>query len=179
MMLMEDAALLRDYARAASESAFAAPAERHVALVYSAARRQMRDSQLAEDVTQAVFIILARKAGRLTRHPGLSGWLLQTTRYAASAQIRTAIRRTQREQEAAMQSDLNEPTPAVWAQLEPLLDEAMASAVAERSGDTAFKGGLANKWISMSGAKAAWRSASRRTPGPFRVHSRNSRIRHT
>lgn len=124
---MEDAALLQEYIRNGCEPAFTALVDRYIGLVYSAALRQVRDPHLAEDVAQAVFIILARKAGRLSRQTVLAGWLLQTARYTSNTQIRAAIRRSEREQEAFMQSTLTEPSAGVWQQLAPLLDEAMAS----------------------------------------------------
>ena len=58
---------------------------RHVDWVYSAAVRVTRDPALAEDVTQGVFVALARKAGRLARHPAVTGWLFQAVRYGAAA----------------------------------------------------------------------------------------------
>jgi len=124
----DDLTLLRQYARDHSEDAFAALVSRHVNLVYSVALRQVRDTHLAEEITQAVFIILARKAASLGDKTILSGWLCRTARYAAANALKMQMRRQQREQEAHMQSLVNEISNGpdeTWAQIAPLLDAAM------------------------------------------------------
>src|SRR5208283_3758141 len=105
----DDIALLKQYADENSESAFTELVTRYVNLVYSAALRSVGNAQSAEEITQAVFIILARKANQLPRHAVLSGWLYQTARLTAANYLRGEIRRQNREQEAYMQSILNEP----------------------------------------------------------------------
>jgi RNA polymerase sigma factor (sigma-70 family) len=126
-MMNDDMELLREYASRHSEPAFEVLAARHVGLVHSAALRQVRDPGLAEEITQTVFIILARKAGSLGPKTILPGWLYRTTRYVAAAALKVQRRRERREQEAHMLSTPNETqADAVWEQLAPLLDEAMA-----------------------------------------------------
>src|SRR6266576_5141770 len=115
-MMTDDMELVREYARHGSEEAFVTLVSRHVNLVYSVALRQVHDTHLAEEVTQAAFIILARKAGSLGSKTILSAWLCRTAQYAAADVLRSQRRRQIREQEAYMQSTLNqtEPDPAPW-----------------------------------------------------------------
>jgi DNA-directed RNA polymerase specialized sigma24 family protein len=58
----DDGALLGAFAREGSEAAFRALVERHSGWVYAAAFRQLRDANLAEDATQAVFVLLCQRA---------------------------------------------------------------------------------------------------------------------
>ena len=121
-----DMDLLREYARQNSEAAFAELVRRHVNLVYSAALRHAGIAAQAEEITQAVFVILARKAATLREGLVLEAWLFETTRLTALSFLRGERRRQFREQEAYMQSVLQESTPdPVWQQLAPILDEAM------------------------------------------------------
>ena len=124
---VSDMDLLRDYQRQGSEKAFAELVRRHVNLVYSAALRHAGIAAHAEEITQAVFVILARKAARLRPDTILDAWLYETTRWTALSFLRGERRRQWREQEAYMQSTFRESTgDLVWHQLSPLLDEAMA-----------------------------------------------------
>jgi RNA polymerase sigma factor (sigma-70 family) len=124
----DDGALLRQYSENQSNGAFATLVARHINLVYSVALRGVADPHHADEVTQAVFIIFAKKAAQLRHDKALSSWLFQTTRFAAANFVRSEIRRHRREQEAYMQSVVNESGgDEVWRQIAPLLDTAVAT----------------------------------------------------
>ena len=126
MQKPDDIVLLREYAERGSEEAFAALVTRHVNKVYSVALRHTRNPDSAGEITQAVFVILAREASQLRRHALLSGWIYQTARLTSVTFVRSEIRRVRREQEAQMQTVLEENESADWTQIAPLLDTAMA-----------------------------------------------------
>ena len=137
-----DAELLLSYADSRSETDFAGFVGRRVGFVYHAALRQSGgDAQAAEDVTQAVFALAARRAAELARHAQLAGWLYSTTTHIARRAWRDARLRATREQEAArmnevLQNDANYADAANTAdvaeiadaaRLRPLLDEALGA----------------------------------------------------
>ncbi len=135
--VVTDWELLREYALRRSERAFAEVVHRHIDMVHSAAVRQVRDPHLAEDVAQAVFIILARKAGSLPQETIISAWLLTTTRYAAANAMRMRMRRDRHERTAGEQMKVGWDTfvrrhaaasrgGGEWDDVAPVLDGAVA-----------------------------------------------------
>ncbi len=126
--MSNDPELLRRYVGESSESAFSELVQEHLNLVYSAALRETSgDGALAEDVSQAVFTELARKAPRLLGHPSLAGWLYTTVRHLAANLRRAEQHRRRREEEAQVMNELlGEDSPnEVWQRLRPELDDVL------------------------------------------------------
>jgi RNA polymerase sigma factor (sigma-70 family) len=124
---MEDRELLTAYVRDRSEEAFATLVSRYLDLVHSAALRQSGNSAQAQDVTQSVFLILARKAASLGPGTILSAWLYRTARFVSLEAIRAETRRKLREESMAELS-ANMDGSAVeenWNRVAPQLDHAM------------------------------------------------------
>ena len=115
--------LLREYASRNSEESFATLVSRHIDLVYSAALRQVANHHQAEEITQAVFVLLARKARSLKPRTILPGWLLRTARLTAANCLRTEIWRARREREAYMQSNPSDNPDTLWQQMVPVLND--------------------------------------------------------
>ncbi len=125
---MDDWQLLRRFIEHNSQEAFASLTKRYLGLVYSVCRRELDDAETAEDVTQAVFLILARKAPTLRRHVVLSGWLFQTARFAAkNARIQTQRRAAYEQKAAEAMQQQSEKEDAAWAEIEPLLNQSLAA----------------------------------------------------
>src|SRR3954447_22030588 len=92
-----DADDLVRYATTGDAQAFARLTQRYLNLVYTLCRRQLADAELAEDATQAVFILLAQKAGTLRPGVILAGWLFDAARYCCANAQRAALRRKRHE----------------------------------------------------------------------------------
>jgi len=124
-MEASDQELLRSFVQARSEDAFRQMVKRHLSLVFATARRILGDPQLAEEVTQSVFLLLTRKAGGIGSHQPLAGWLYHTARHQALNVSRSEGRRRQREQSAAaMQTNETSPEPEwITAELEGAMEE--------------------------------------------------------
>lgn len=121
---------LREFARSGDETAFREIVERHAPMVHGVAWRHCQDRGLAEDVTQTVFAILARKAASIT-HQELAGWLHR----AAFIETRNASRKESRRHKALAQltssmSDESSSEPA-WRDIRPHLDELISRLPAE------------------------------------------------
>ncbi|MEO7715791.1 MAG: sigma-70 family RNA polymerase sigma factor [Capsulimonas sp.] len=125
---MNDQRLLRNFVEQGSQQAFAELSQRHMGLVFSTCYRELEDNDLAQDATQAVFLLMAQKAKSLCRHPHIPGWLFHTSRFVAKNVRKTELLRRRHEEamiEQITKSDYpNEPE---WNAIDPLLNNALAA----------------------------------------------------
>jgi RNA polymerase sigma factor (sigma-70 family) len=132
MKTTDSQGLLAAYAKTGSEAAFRELLARYVNLVYSAAVRLVgNDADLAKDVTQTVFVDLARKAPKLPRDVMLGGWLHHHTVFVASTLLRGERCRQARERQVVEMNALPDHTQENLAQIAPILDEAIDELGAE------------------------------------------------
>src|SRR5438045_5689828 len=118
--------LLRRYAEGNDQDAFRQIVAEHIDMVYSACARQLGDPHMAEEVTQAVFIILAKKAAMLPETTILPAWLHKTARYAALNAMKMERRRRIHERRAAEMAMERSRNSGSWVKLAPVLDEGIA-----------------------------------------------------
>jgi RNA polymerase sigma factor (sigma-70 family) len=118
-----DRELLRRFAEAGDQAAFAALFRRHSGLVLGVCRRTLTNIQDAEDACQATFLVLARKARSGRWQSSLANWLFATARRVArNARVATE-RRTRREGRAAVPEAVEPMDRMSGRELLAVLDE--------------------------------------------------------
>ena len=90
---MTDHELLAQYTERHSNDAMCELISRHIDMVHAVAARELMDPHRADDATQAVFLVLMRRAPSISVKVCLAGWLFNTTRLVATQSRREARRR--------------------------------------------------------------------------------------
>src|SRR5579862_3741747 len=125
-MTSETRKLLKDFADGGSETAFRELVSRYTNLVYSVAIRFVDgDIQLAQEVTQTVFIDLARLAKNIREEVPLGAWLHRHACYVSSNLLRAERRRRSRERQAVEMEKLRHSSDSAFGLVAPLLDQAI------------------------------------------------------
>jgi RNA polymerase sigma factor (sigma-70 family) len=123
--MTHDSHLAATHPQDLSPDGFAGLVEKHIDFVYAAALRQTADPHLAEDITQAVFLLFSQRINRLKPGTVVKGWLFNATRYVVANARRAETRRKLHEREAAaMHSEIasEDHRPSIA----PHLDDALA-----------------------------------------------------
>ena len=127
-----DGELLRRYAQAGDQAAFAEIGRRYAGLVYATCLRETGERTLAEDAAQDVFLLLCRKAGALQRSESIAGWLYTASRYVCKNRMKQERRRRMNEAQAAESleaikaiEDAEKDANASWERVEPHLHDAL------------------------------------------------------
>ncbi len=97
---MQDLEWVRAFAQDRSEDAFSRIVEHYGPMVYSSCYRRLHDAHLAEDATQAVFMVLAKKARKLREDVVLGSWLMKVVFYVTEKSKRSS--RHQKKHEEAV-----------------------------------------------------------------------------
>jgi RNA polymerase sigma factor (sigma-70 family) len=121
---MSETELLLAFRKERSEEAFAELVRRYASLVYSVAKRRLANAALAEDITQIVFIRLAKSPPKVENHGQLVAWLHRTTINITIDTWRSENRRRTREQQATFMEPATPGNPD-WEEISPHLDEAL------------------------------------------------------
>jgi RNA polymerase sigma factor (sigma-70 family) len=127
---VDDAELLESYIHSGSREALGELIARHMDFVYNAALRQTQKPDLADDVTQGVFIVFARRARTVRSAAQLPAWLFSAVRFAAANARRAHARRRRHERASARRevAMLDDQSPDNRLSLAlALLDDAIAS----------------------------------------------------
>jgi len=127
---MQDYEWLRAYAHERSDDAFGQIVEQYGAMVYSCCFRQLRDAHLAEDATQATFLVLSKKADKLREDIVLGSWLMKTANFVCKNANKVRANRNKHEGKAADGKVLEtsfESESSDWEAVSPKLDSALTS----------------------------------------------------
>jgi RNA polymerase sigma factor (sigma-70 family) len=120
-----DAQLLEWFARGHEEAPFAALVRRHGPMVWAVSRRVLPRVQDAEDVFQATFLLLARKAASIRKAESVGGWLYGVARRLALKARLQQARRQAREKRAADMRQTRTSGETSLAEVQAALDAAL------------------------------------------------------